>query len=296
MGSVAKTSVARAKRPADLPDFDRPPLVEVILGVQFADLTSYRTHHAGLLWDKHFRTGFPRCVERRPIDAVFETFGAVSQGQPRLQVQVLEAPGPIVPRLWFINDDDTELVQIQADRFLHNWRRSEKKAPYRRYEPIRESFFKELTDVQSFFDAEKIGVIEPNQCEVTYVNHISFADGSDPWTRFHRIFELWGSFDAVRPTGGARLPVPEDARFSLRFVIVDPNSDEPLGRLHIEGQPVIAEDTKRVIRLNMTARGGPKTPTFQGVADFLDTGRDAIVRGFAAITTAEMHELWERKK
>lgn len=296
MGSVAKTSVAGAKRPADLPDFDRPPLVEVALGVQFADLTGYRTHHAGLLWDKHFRARFPKCVERPPIDAVFETFGAVSQGPPRLQVQVLQVPGPVVPRLWFINDGDTELVQIQADRFLHNWRRSKEKARYPRYEPIREHFFRELADVQSFFDAEKIGVIEPNQCEVTYVNHISLADGSDPWTQFHRIFELWGSFDAVRPAGGARLPAPEDARFSLRFVIGDLNSGELLGRLHIEGQPVIAEEAERIIRLNMTARGCPKTPTFQGVADFLDTGRDAIVRGFAAITTAEMHELWERKK
>lgn len=296
MGSVATTSVARTKRPENLPDFDRPPLVEVVLGVQFSDLTDYRTHHAGLLWDKHFRTEFPRCVERRPIDAVFETFGAVSQGQPRLQVQVLEAPGPVLPRLWFINDDDTELVQIQADRFLHNWRRSEKKGPYPRYEPIREHFFQELANVQSFFEEEKIGAIEPNQCEVTYVNHISLPDGSDPWAQIRRIFRFWGSFDAVPLERGAQLPTAEDARFSLRFVIGDLNSGEPLGRLHIEGQPVIAGEDERVIRLNLTARGRPETPTFQGVADFLDAGRDAIVRGFAAITTAEMHELWERTK
>ena len=295
MGSVAKTLVTGAKRPADLPDFDRPPLVEVVLGVQFSDLTDYRTHHAGLLWDKHFRADFPRCVERHPIAAIFETFGAVSQGQPRLQVQVLEAPGPVVPRLWFINDGDTELVQIQADRFLHNWRR-EKKASYPRYEPIRERFFQELADVESFFEGEKIGAIEPNQCEVTYVNHISLADDSDPWTQLHRIFEIWGSFDAIRPARGAQLPAPEDARFSLRFIISDPDSGEPLGRLHIDGQPIIAGEAGRAIRLNMTARGCPKTPTYQGVADFLDTGRDAIVRGFAAITTAAMHEHWERKK
>jgi uncharacterized protein (TIGR04255 family) len=269
--------------------------VEVALGVQFADLTGYRTHHAGLLWDKHFRAKFPKCVERPPIDAVFETFGAVRQGPHRLQVQVLEVPGPVVPRLWFISDGDTELVQIQADRFSHNWRR-EKKAPYPRYEPIRERFFQELADVESFFESEKIGAIEPNQCEVTYVNHITLADDSDPWTQLHRIFEFWGSFDAVRPGRGARLPALEDARFSLRFIISDLNSGEPLGRLHIDGQPVIAGEAEQAIRLNMTARGCPKTPTFQGVEDFLNAGRDAIVRGFAAITTAEMHELWERRK
>ena len=193
MTPPATSSIARTTRPADLPDFKNPPLAEVVLGVQFSDLTGYRTQHAGLLWERHFRRDFPECVERPPIEAVFETFGAVSVGPPSLKVQVLEAPGPIIPRLWFINDDNTELIQMQADRFLHNWR-SEQKAPYPRYEPIREHFFQELEIVESFLDGEKIGSLEPNQCEVTYVNHIALADGTDPWTQLHRIFGVWQSF------------------------------------------------------------------------------------------------------
>lgn len=295
MAPPAKSSITRTTRPADLPDFKRPPLVEVVLGVQFSELTGYRTHHAGLLWERHFRRDFPRCVERPPIEAVFETFGRASLGPPSLKVQIVEAPGPIVPRLWFIKDDHTELIQMQADRFLHNWR-SEQKAPYPRYEPIRERFFHELKKVESFLDGEKIGALEPNQCEVTYVNHVALADGADPWTQLHRIFGVWQSFDALPLDGGARLPAPEGADLSLRFIIHDPKSGEPLGRLHIQAQPAIATETRRIMRLNLTARGAPSTPTHQGVADFLDLGRAAVVRGFAAVTTPEMHDFWERIK
>ena len=37
-------------RPEDLPDFRDPPLVEVVLGVQFATVAGFGSVHAGLLW------------------------------------------------------------------------------------------------------------------------------------------------------------------------------------------------------------------------------------------------------
>lgn len=291
MASSAQTSVEGKDRPADLPDFKRPPLIEVVLGVQFSELRDYRTHHVGALWNSKFRDQFPTCVERPPLSATFETFGSTQPIQPRLQI--LEVPGPTVLRQWFINSDETELIQIQADRFLHNWRRKEDNPLYPRYELIREKFFKELAKLESFFQEEDIGSIEPNQCEITYVNHISLSDKSDPRLQFHRIFRFWNSFDREPAQQGERLPVFEDGRFHLRFVIKDPESGEPRGRLHIEAQPAIKDDDTQIITLNVTARGSPASPTFPGVADFLDIGRDAIVRGFTAITTSEMHEHWE---
>jgi hypothetical protein len=43
--------------------------------------------------------------------------------------------------------------------------------------------------------------------------------------------------------------------------------------------------------LNLTARGllGKST-------EFLDLGREWIVRSFAEMTTTEMHEVWKRKR
>ena len=38
------------ERPPDLPDFNRPPLIEVALGVQFEPLPQMRQGHVGLFW------------------------------------------------------------------------------------------------------------------------------------------------------------------------------------------------------------------------------------------------------
>ena len=124
MVSSPQQSIAKKDRPVDLPEFEKPPVVEVVLGIQFSELRRYRTFHAGLLWGEKFRkAGFPKCVERPSLDPAFETFGAPGRNESRLQL--IQMPGPEVPRLWFINHDETELVQIQSDRFLHNWRKSQ---------------------------------------------------------------------------------------------------------------------------------------------------------------------------
>jgi len=279
-------------RPADLPDFKRPPLVEVVLGVQFSELTRYRTVHAGLLWGSKFRNSFPKFVEQPPLDTVFEVFGAVKPAQT--QVQITTASGPMVPRLWFKNKEDTELIQIQSDRFLHNWRKTNDDVSYPRYESIRDRFFEELHEVRSFFEEEKIGSIEPNQCEVTYVNHINLGDKSDVRAHFYRIFNFLKPFDEESGWHGENLPELEDGVFNVRFIIRGPNAPNPLGRLYIEIQSAVDSAGIPIVRASLTARGAPLSPEFKDVAKFFDVGRDAIVRGFTAVTTPEMHKLWER--
>jgi uncharacterized protein (TIGR04255 family) len=160
-------------RPADLPDYERPPLVEVVLSVQFSELQGYRTVHAGLLWADKFRAAYPRVLEKPPLDPTFEVFAP----QPgAAQFQIKQMPGPPVPRLWFMNDDETELVQIQANRFIHNWRKVGEGETYPRYEKLRERFFYELTQIEDFFKSWNIGSVEPNQCEITYVNRLELDD------------------------------------------------------------------------------------------------------------------------
>ena len=203
--------------------------------------------------------------------------------------------GPVATRTWFIKEDDTELIQIQSDRFLHNWRRRKDSNDYPRYEAIRERFFSELHEVQAFFEQEKIGSIEPNQCEVTYVNHIKLPDGTDPRGSLHRIFSNFQPIGDLETDVPAQIPPLEEAGLRLRFIIPDPDSDEPRGRLHVRVDPAI-EDENIILRMDLTARGAPRSPTFESIASFLDIGRETIVRGFSALTTSEMHDFWGRIK
>jgi uncharacterized protein (TIGR04255 family) len=276
------------ERPADLPDFKNPPLVEVVLSVQFSELRNYRTVHAGLLWQR-FRQAYPKFAEHPNLNPTFEAFGIHSPAQPRFELRQL--PGPLVPRLWFINADDTELLQFQADRFIHNWRKM-KGADYPRYESLRDRFFARLGEVETFLQDESIGKIEPNQCEVTYVNMIRLDDETDIRVRPEVALRVWSAVDLADSDAFARLPQMENASFSIRYVMKSAE-DAPLGRLVVAAQPVGGQPE---LRLDLTARGAPDKPSLDAVARFFDQGRDAIVRGFTALTTPYMHRVWGRIK
>lgn len=273
-------------RPADLPDYERPPLVEVVLGVQFAELQGYRTVHTGLLWADKFREAYPRFVEQPPLNPTFEVFGPRTTAP---QFELKPMPGPLVPRLWFMNNQETELVQIQANRFVRNWRKVGEGEKYPRYERLRERFFSELEEIDAFFRNQDIGAIHPNQCEITYVNRLEL-EGHDLRTRPGAALELF-SRQGLRPSRhGGSSPEPEDCNLSARYVLKDANG-EPHGRLLIALQPWSNEP---VLRLDLTVRGAPATADFDAVGDFLDKGRSAIVHCFTAITTEQMHKKWGR--
>jgi uncharacterized protein (TIGR04255 family) len=279
-------------RPADLPDFEKPPLIEVVLSVQFSDLRGYSSVHHGLLWDRNFRDSFPEFAEHAPLNPVFETFGPRSAEGPRLTLEQLS--GPPVPRLWFMNRDRSHVIQVQPNRFVHNWRRIEADTGYPRYEVLKEKFFQEFDTFSQFVKAEKLGSIECNQCEVTYVNVITL-DGEDLRIHLERVFLSLAHTEAGEPSQGARLPRPEDVQFVWRYVF-DDAAGEPAGRLIISCKPGLGADRTPALRLDLTARGAPISANPEGVAGFLDLGRDVIVRGFTAITTPEMHQLWGRMR
>ncbi len=288
-GSLSQKSVS--ERPADLPEFDNPPVSEVVLSVQFSELQKYRLIHVGLLWDRFRRSGFNDFSEHLPLEQRYETFGPQETPQPKLKI--ITSKEMPMPRFWFIKEGGNELVQVQADRFVRNWRKIGPEEVYPRYEKIRDSFFDELSDLQAFFDEQDVGKIQPNQCEVTYVNLISF-DG-DTWENPHVALKVFSKSTLDSDDGSARLPKFENANYSARFILSN-EQGEAIGRLIVSLRPAISPDELRVLRLEITARGAPITPDLEGVGRFFDFGRDAIVRGFTAITTNEMHELWERHR
>jgi len=60
-------------------------------------------------------------------------------------------------RVHFLNQQKTELLQVQRDRFLHNWRKVGSGDNYPRFERMIETFesgFRKFTDVIS---REKLG-------------------------------------------------------------------------------------------------------------------------------------------
>jgi len=274
-------------RSATLPDFESPPVIEVVLGIQFDRITGFQTIHAGHLWES-FRGDFPQVQEHPPLDPAFETFGTkpVIGG---VKLELMSGPLPF-PRLWFLNEAQTQLIQFQPDRFIHNWRKIQGGDVYPRYESIKTRFLDELATIEKFFREHALGELRPNQCEVTYVNHILSADGENLCEQPEDVFRFFRKdFDQ------GVLDHFEDSRFQIRFILSD-EEKRPIGRLYVDAQPARSRDGQPMIALTLTARGSTSTSTLEAASRFLDFGRDKIVRGFAELTTETMHERWRRRQ
>lgn len=263
-----------------LPDFAKPPVVETVLDVGFAPLTGWGIPHFGLFWQS-IRDEYPTFQDQPPVLLRRETFGT-KQSQPlTLAFDILNIQPEA--RCWFEEKSGARLIQIQHDRFIHNWRKTEEQQEYPRYEKvIRPAFGREWERFCSFLDQQSIGLPEVQQCEVQYINHIDF----DGWESFRHLvdaFEAW-------PGGPGFLPTPESASFNTSYLMPD-----NAGRLRIIAQPAVRHlDGKTVIQLTLMARGRPKSSDRQSILEWFDLGRQWIVNGFTEFTSTKMHQIWER--
>jgi len=267
-----------------LPSFQKPPVVEVALSVQFDALKGLGTPQIGLLWQE-FRSRLPVTEEQAPLEPQVERFGAARR--PFLGVAFQMMSKPPAPRCWFLNTEGTELIQVQTDRFIHNWRKAGEGDQYPRYERLRKAFEEELGQFVKFIERENLGQFVPNQCEVSYVNHI--VPGA--------VWKNHGDLDKAitvfqRHYSDNFLGAAEEANTNLQFVISGATG-EPIGRLHVSASPVFGvKDDLPMLHLSLTARGRPEKEGIDGVMKFLDLGRNWVVRGFKSITTPEMHREW----
>jgi uncharacterized protein (TIGR04255 family) len=268
-----------------LPDFRKPPVVEVALSVQFEPLASFRVAHFGLLW-KDFQARFPKTEEHPALSPVTEKFGVRSIPGPMLNVGV--GFGAPQLRCWFLNEKGTELLQVQRDRFIYNWRKAADDSEYPRYKTLRAKFAEEIRTFAGFLERERIGELRSNQCELTYVNHIIAGNGWESHADLEKIVTVWRPHSSEEFS--SRL---ESATFEARYLIVR-DADNPIGRAYVTFTPFTAVD-KPIYAAQILARGAPLGEGIDGAFGFLDTAHEWIVRAFTAITTKHMHEIWERE-
>ncbi len=264
----------------DLPDFLSPPVTEVALSVQFENIPEFRLAHMGLFWQR-FKDRYPLTEDHHSIGRLIEQFK--KNAKPPMTMQVAQIP-PI--RVWFLSRDGSLLVQVQTDRFVRNWRGSGEQYP--RYEALRSAFEKDYSIFEEFLNDEGLARPKPIQCEVTYVNHIVAGNGWEHHGEAHKVFEVC-SRPVVKPE-----PEPEDFGFARRYVIPDEHGS-PAGRLHVTVSSAHrTRDEKPLFVMTLIARGKLEGEDINGVLAFYDLGRAWIVKRFAALTTVQMHKIWER--
>ncbi|HQS18887.1 TIGR04255 family protein [Reyranella sp.] len=271
-----------AASPSGLPSFERPPVTEVVLSLQFDMLSELKNAHIGYLWSR-FRDRYPKVQEQPSLEPSFETFGTPPMAQqPSFRFE--QFIGVPATRYWFETADDTGLCQVQNDRIIHNWRKRE--GDYPRYEYVRAELEKDLNTFEEFLVAEDLGSLRFNQIEVSYINTIDLPGTDNPHGAVEQVISTWTRLDGV----GRDL---EDIAFRARFLMS--KDGVPNARLHVSLAPALETTTlNRVVRLDMTYRGKPESNDRSSAMKMLDEGRAAIVVAFADMTTPEMHNHWGR--
>jgi uncharacterized protein (TIGR04255 family) len=269
----------------NLPNFRNPPIDELVLSIQFASLSKLKSAHIGMFWEEIFHR-FPDVSEQALIGPMFETFGGIRTA-PSFQVQTLFTP--LMPRYWFERAGGPDLLQLQHDRMLRNWRQApDSSRIYPRYEPIRDAFREDMEGFQDWLHSEELGAVIPNQCEVTYINIIRLPDGANPHVQLHRISNVWSD----------KIVLPESQTLehsNVQLVSVFEHEGKPAGRVYTTFQAAYIQiSSEPVVRLEITVRGKPHGDTVTAAFDFLDLARAQVVTTFASITTEEMQKFWER--
>lgn len=276
-GSVAKSP---------LPYFARPPVSEVGLSVSFEPIDSLDLIQIIRLYDGPYKDEYPR-IEQKPFNIIGQEHFGPGPQMPSIQLRLGDR-APV--RCWFLDASGTNLVQLQQDWVARNWRKIPKDTVYPRYTYVREHFEQDIRLLQDFVQEQKLGSLEPGQCEITYVNALLpvrdvWADHSD----ISAIIRPW-SDSALKGS----LPKPEDAQFNVSYLIE--SAGVAVGRLRVALQPVFSvDDQLPTYLLTLTARGGPLGGGFAGVMAFLDLGHERIVRAFDAVTTDALHTIWGKK-
>ena len=266
--------------PPDPVDFDRPPVGEVALAVQLAEPATDDAITLGRFWPQ-VQDRYPHVESQPPLPPMNEEFSA--SAVPTVSFQLLDRPPS--GRYWLLNDDETELIQVQPDRFAYNWRREPSAAEYPRYRHLRERFHEVFSTFVATARQRGGKDVRPTWCEVTYVNPIDMPGDEDRHLDLSRILRR------ISPAVATALPDPEDTSLAERYVLR--RDGEPFGRMHVTATPAYSvRDQRPIYLVTLVARGLARTPDVAGAIEFFDHGRALIVNIFKDMTTEEMHARW----
>ncbi len=259
-----------------LPSYENPPIAEVAIGCRFSRLESFKIPHFGLFWQK-VKESFPTAEHAGPI-------------LPERGLGAADVVGGLpLPRVWLISKSQDRLIQIQVDRLHFNWRRIDPKSEYPRFDVLAAEFERIFNEFERLADELGIGAVEPDQYELSYINHL--RKGID-WNEISDLPEIFPNF-VWNQTPKAFLPFPQRVAWDLGFPI--PNE---MGFLHVKlsmGSLQLDPSTPALI-MELTVRGAPKDKNADARKSWFGIAHEWIVRGFADLVTENTQtRVWRKR-
>jgi uncharacterized protein (TIGR04255 family) len=265
-------------------DFANPPIIELVLGAQFSPLTKFTAGHFGLFW-KELGNDWTDPGDGPLLEDQFELFDHPRWRTPttvQLRLEPLRLPG----RFTLGHKNKDRLLQIQANRFHLNWRKSE--GFYPSYKRLITEFEDMFACFAAFAERASLGELALNQWELTYIDAFpqdEYWNTPADWATF-----LPGLFGQLFPTDGLGLLL--ENRVAEWSYEIQPKR----GRLHIAAAPGRAgEDKRDALLLQTTARGPAGKGGAETLRAGLDLGHDAAFGAFLRIASDEAKKRWGTK-
>ena len=252
--------------------FEKPPINELVIATYFnPPLFRLRSEHMGLFWAK-----------------IREEFSLVEQQPPVGGAEMLEpVSGEFLsmPRFWFIAEDGINLIQLQKNAFMMNWRRREANYPHyaENLKPTFDRYYRLFED----FLSDDVGVSELkiDMCELTYINTI---ESCEYWQGPQDTNKVIPSFSVP----DIKINLSSNPAFNCVYAYAI-NSDLQL-RVTIRngeaaqkpGTPVLILEIKAVGRIGGAAKSKAD--------EWFERAHDAIVTCFVNVTNRDIqHSYWQ---
>jgi uncharacterized protein (TIGR04255 family) len=252
--------------------FKNPPINELIIGAYFnPPLIELRAEHIGLFWDK-IRDQFPKISQQSPI-----------VGQGEATDELLSAGSDEIyplPRFWFVQDDESMLLQLQRNAFLLNWRKREKVYPH--FESIKQDFDRLYGLFSDFVDQQlKISLIVEMR-ELTYTNLVK---AGPHWSGPDDIPSIIPSFRA--PGVGNKSPLAAVLQTTTWEIAKDM-------RLAVKIQSGTEIKTQlSVLLFELSAKGSPAAETKTEIDRWYDRAHECTGKAFISMTSDKIrNNVW----
>lgn len=255
------------------PVFDAPPVVETALGVRFAPIEAFNVVHFGQLLN-YYNNIYNRFELKAPVESTLQF--NIGLGSTNINIPL---------RCCYINQDDTQMVQVQHDMFVRNWRATVNNSEYQHYEKIKPLFYRDWETFCKFLVDHKLKRPVVWQCEVTYTNHLLRGREWRTFEDLSALFPVWKGLEK----GGVFGPT-DMAAFTITFRLPDGH-----GRIQFTLQPAIRHDGAEILQLTVAAQGPPEAYDDSSVLDWLDYGHLAVVNGFVQFVSNDALRIWGHK-
>lgn len=251
-------------------NFSSPPVVEAVIGVEFATLPIGFVGLADI--HRMWMADYPTTEEHEALEP------STPFDQPAPPVQFRFGTGVPRLRLWSKTEDEQWLIQVQADRLVVNWRRAGTVTSYPGYQQVLGRFEKAWQAFCGYLHESELGSPQPLVVEYTYVNVIAA-----PPDRLENAL-------STLSTPGSNMPgVGLFTRYQSGRIVEE---EEHRGQVLVTGEPV---DVEGASHLNLTIssrvflRPLATSETLRSAVDF---GHHISLNSFLSVTSESAQAEW----